>query len=848
MDSSFKSFNDQLLEDCKSLPGQSGSLPFPSWGAGWGAAQIFRSEAHWDAYTDSLLGIGADRSIEKYLQQIGDPADNSLYMAAVRFLGDSIPEAPLQVKRKADVDGDGQKGESVVVPDHPLAKLWQRPNDAYPGITLKKGIAYSLVTSNNAYVIKFFNNVGFPLELWWEPHWTIRPVWPIDGSSFIAYYEVNRGGMWYPIPVNQVIHIRDGINPYNQRLGLDGNRSIAREVAGDNASADYYANLMSGSGVPTFAVSIDKERQMDPATMEAFDRRIQEKTRGSKKGQPLILHGARPYKLGNNPKEMDLRETRYMAEDRFCGVKGIPAVVLELGTGIAHSIYKNVSEAQKRAWRNYVCPKLSLIEETLNIQLLEDFEGRDSGLYCMHDLTAVEALQEESDSREKRLSNMYTNGGIMRLEYRSGMGYGPSDPKNPDADRVWGKMSAQESAQREDIRAQRDIEKTKILANSRQKFNPGEDMSFGGKVKPPRGNQKKQPLKSIKSDSTVTWVDFPDWMGSLNIPRIHMPQVLSSHRGAMVQFLKGRGISSTKEDVLPHTLRPSQKEYSPEKVAKAKEWTGPQRPLLVSENGYVADGHHQWAAALDNPESTIPIFRLGAEIVELLLEIARFPSSGVKDENDQEIFWNGMSRKAIPGMRAEFSYILPNCEVALDGMDMLLALLATDRILTFASEFTGPAALLKKVEMLPSDRPGNLAYVQGPYEDGGFRMVFNSDLWTDQEVMKQALAETIGTDDVSTIPVDTVESTIDHELAHILAAWVRANSNGSGVKGDADEVWSTEDALNMTRYSIAGPKEAFAEAFAIRQLFGIDKVPAGEIRQSLQDTINFANQSTTNSL
>jgi hypothetical protein len=143
------------------------------------------------------------------------------------------------------------------------------------------------------------------------------------------------------------------------------------------------------------------------------------------------------------------------------------------------------------------------------------------------------------------------------------------------------------------------------------------------------------------------WVNFPAEMNSLNIPRTSMPQVMSEHRGAMVQFLRGRGITHSKEDVLPGDLSPTQAEYRPDKVESAKEWDGPQRPILVSADNCVVDGHHQWMAAMASPEEKIPVIRLDSPILPLLLEVARFPSSGVRDEEDNLQFWG--SEKAMPG-------------------------------------------------------------------------------------------------------------------------------------------------------------------------------------------------------
>jgi hypothetical protein len=133
-----------------------------------------------------------------------------------------------------------------------------------------------------------------------------------------------------------------------------------------------------------------------------------------------------------------------------------------------------------------------------------------------------------------------------------------------------------------------------------------------------------------------SWQSFAPETGTLGIPRASMPQIKSEHRGAMVQFLKGRGITHTQEMVAPDSLKPSQAEYSPEKVDKARGFDGPPRSVLISSDDHVLDGHHQWLAALDDAPSTpIPAIRLHAPALPLLMEAARFPSSGV-DESSKD--------------------------------------------------------------------------------------------------------------------------------------------------------------------------------------------------------------------
>lgn len=83
-----------------------------------------------------------------------------------------------------------------------------------------------------------------------------------------------------------------------------------------------------------------------------------------------------------------------------------------------------------------------------------------------------------------------------------------------------------------------------------------------------------------------------------------MPQVKAEHRGALVNFLNARGVAHEADtEVDPATLKPTQAEFSPQKVRKAINYQGGDRSILVSSDGYVLDGHHQWLAALEQRET-----------------------------------------------------------------------------------------------------------------------------------------------------------------------------------------------------------------------------------------------------
>jgi len=96
----------------------------------------------------------------------------------------------------------------------------------------------------------------------------------------------------------------------------------------------------------------------------------------------------------------------------------------------------------------------------------------------------------------------------------------------------------------------------------------------------------------------------------------------------MVQFLRSRGIESRQEDVEPSTLKPSQAEYSPDKVDTARNITGGTRAILISKDSHVLDGHHQWLAAQAKGEP-IRAIRLLAPATRALMMMHRMPGSTV---------------------------------------------------------------------------------------------------------------------------------------------------------------------------------------------------------------------------
>jgi len=135
-------------------------------------------------------------------------------------------------------------------------------------------------------------------------------------------------------------------------------------------------------------------------------------------------------------------------------------------------------------------------------------------------------------------------------------------------------------------------------------------------------------LESERADVGATsWEAFGADTGTLDVPRSEMPQIKTAHRGAMTNFLNARGVGHEAVEVDPATLKPTQAEFSPEKVERAKE-AGGDRSILISSDGHIIDGHHQAVAKLETGEP-VKAIRLDAPAAELLPLVKEFPSATV---------------------------------------------------------------------------------------------------------------------------------------------------------------------------------------------------------------------------
>lgn len=174
-------------------------------------------------------------------------------------------------------------------------------------------------------------------------------------------------------------------------------------------------------------------------------------------------------------------------------------------------------------------------------------------------------------------------------------------------------------------------------------------------------------------DIDKEWTAFSPESGTLGINRSEMPQIKAEHRGAMVNFLNARGISHDQDEVSPHDLKATQREFSPNKVENAKGFTGPDRSILTSSDGHVLDGHHQWLAKRESGDP-VKIIRLNAPIKQLLAHVSEFPSAQTAGGSAPTI------KPSLPATRLKTRG--DQMRANLKAADPFLSLLATEGVST----------------------------------------------------------------------------------------------------------------------------------------------------------------------
>lgn len=366
------------------------------------------SNSQWIASLMSELGVYTGSRIN-YETEVGDLKMSSLLMAAVNWFARTLPEAPLMVQQPKE-----DRWENVLV--HPMSELWKEPNVYFTGEQHSMVLALSWLLDGNCYFYKARDLTGQVKELWYLPHYLIEPQWNFnDRDMFITHYLYSVNGQEEHIPVEDLVHLRNGIDPSNPRKGLSPVAPILREVFTDNEGANFSAQIMKNLGIPGVIMAPASDiAQIDPDSRKEMRENFVREYSGDGRGKLLVTsRKIDVHQLSFNPKDMNTIDTRYISEERWSALTGIPAIVLGFGAGLRRSTFANFAEAREAAYESFLLPTMRIIAPQLKKQLLPEFD-QDMTRRVAYDIANLAVLQEDRNKLSERIREEFKADLITR--------------------------------------------------------------------------------------------------------------------------------------------------------------------------------------------------------------------------------------------------------------------------------------------------------------------------------------------------------------------------------------------------------------------------------------------------
>lgn len=137
-------------------------------------------------------------------------------------------------------------------------------------------------------------------------------------------------------------------------------------------------------------------------------------------------------------------------------------------------------------------------------------------------------------------------------------------------------------------------------------------------------------MKSFKQVIKEEAVSVPDKDETMGVARRDMPQIAPKDLKHFFDHLKKNEISATKKTVEPSTLKATQGQFNKSKIKGIMDGiqsgSSDSKPIIVSKDNYVMDGHHRWLAHA-NLGKDIDIHHVNVKAKKLLDVMHDYPKS-----------------------------------------------------------------------------------------------------------------------------------------------------------------------------------------------------------------------------
>lgn len=387
----------------------------------------------WDA-DGNEIGVGNDDQAftpGKAAQKVGNGLATSIVTAPVFWIARQASSIKFSIKNAND--------EEQEFPDHKLLQLLDQPNEYHTHSAMWMAVAVDLTLTGNAYIEIERDRNRAPRRLYWIPSNLVKP----KGSArkLITHYEVMRGrtqdeieevGNLDKVRRMDMIHIRYGINPGNQRIGLSPLASLINDVFTDMEAAEFTAAVLNNFGFPGVIVSPppDEGATYNKEEAENIKSRFRQMfNRGNRGDVGVFNQSVKVDTLQVDMMKMDIQRTRQLPESRVCAVLGVPAAVVGFALGISQTkVGATMAELRKEAYESSVTPLVDLLVDAFQKQLIAEYP---QDAVISQDRRKVRILREFAGGLQDRLIRLWESKLRTRDQTLAELGY-PKAPKGGD--------------------------------------------------------------------------------------------------------------------------------------------------------------------------------------------------------------------------------------------------------------------------------------------------------------------------------------------------------------------------------------------------------------------------------
>ena len=358
-----------------------------------------------------ISGNGLPESQERaYNENINRYFKNSTSAICISTWQLTLGEAPLKIRQ-----GD------TLTDLHPLAKLFNKPNEYFSQAELLQVVALYCAIGGNAYIHKVKNGLGQTVEMHVYNDAQVQPI--ISATRHIQSYLYNYNNVKAEIPASDIIHIKSHL--LNPRTPYKGSSPLS--LCGDAADIDAMLNnavysVLQNGGVPTTWLKYTGQFDISQERLDAVKQQFKNIQKANQIGKHEI--GVIPAsfdKITESPvfKDYDLPNLWTRNDTTICAAFRVPTVVAAVFGGIQSSTYNNVKEGYKQFTELLRIPLWNLWEETIT----RSFQNEYAGVECEFDLSQVQALQPDKDKLQEQVSKQWELGLLTKNEARTALGY-----------------------------------------------------------------------------------------------------------------------------------------------------------------------------------------------------------------------------------------------------------------------------------------------------------------------------------------------------------------------------------------------------------------------------------------